>query len=157
MREYRYSVDRDGRIFHDETEIIDAPTLRFFLRAMQRSPDGRYLVVCQGERNWFEVRDTPFVIQRLQCEQDHGRLLSVGLLFAGGYHETLDPSTLEAENGYLYCRVKDGAFRARFGRGAVQQLASFLLENEAGLSLQVGGMKHPIRRLDSIGTTSSDR
>ena len=47
MREYRDVVDRDGRIFHDGSEIIDPLVLRFFLRAMQRSDDGRYLVLCQ--------------------------------------------------------------------------------------------------------------
>ena len=47
MREYRYVVDRDGRIFHDGSEIIDPLVLRFFLRAMQRSDDGRYRVLCQ--------------------------------------------------------------------------------------------------------------
>ena len=47
MREYRYVVDRDGRILHDGSEIIDPLVLRFFLRVMQRSDDGRYLVLCQ--------------------------------------------------------------------------------------------------------------
>ena len=47
MREYRDVVDRDGRIFHDGSEIIDPIVLRFFLRAMQRSDDSRYLVPCQ--------------------------------------------------------------------------------------------------------------
>ena len=41
MREYRYTVDLDGRIFHDGSEIIDPLVLRFFLRAMQQtSPTG---------------------------------------------------------------------------------------------------------------------
>jgi hypothetical protein len=157
MREYRYSVDRDGRIFHDGTEIIDAPTLRFFLRAMQRLSDGRYLAVCQGERNWFEVRDTPFVIQRVRCDEDRGRLITVELCFAGGYQEILELRSLEAEDGYLYCRVRDGTFRARFGRGAIQQLAPFLLEDETGLSLQIAGTKHPIPEVGSARAPSSAR
>ena len=40
MREYRYTVDRDGRIFHDGSEITDGAVLRFFLLAMQPSADG---------------------------------------------------------------------------------------------------------------------
>ncbi len=55
MREYRYRVDAEGRVFHDGSEVLDPSTLRFFVRAMQRTPDGRWLVVCQGERNWFEA------------------------------------------------------------------------------------------------------
>ena len=37
VREYQYVVDRDGRIFHDGTEIVDPAVLRFFLRAMTRT------------------------------------------------------------------------------------------------------------------------
>src|SRR3990172_6008751 len=50
MREYRYRVDREGRIFHDGTEIVDAATLRFFLLALQRTPDGRWLPPPPGGR-----------------------------------------------------------------------------------------------------------
>jgi hypothetical protein len=64
-RTYHYLVDREGRIFHDGSEIVDPVTLRFFLRAMTRTPDDRWLVVCQGEYNWFEAAPTPFVVQRL--------------------------------------------------------------------------------------------
>ena len=39
-REYRYQVDRDGRVFHDGTEIVDPAVLRFFLRAMTRTAAG---------------------------------------------------------------------------------------------------------------------
>src|SRR5437870_6678623 len=145
MREYRYTVDLDGRIFHDGSEIIDPLVLRFFLRAMQRTPDGRYLVVCQNERNWFEVPDTPFVIQRLRCGAEQGHPVSIELHFAGDYHEPLEPESLEAERGYLYCRLRRGAVRARFGRSAVQQLAPFLVEGEGGPALLLRGVRHPIR------------
>src|SRR6202011_1581406 len=66
LREYRYQVDRDGRIFHDGTEIVDPAVLRFFLRAMTRTETGGALVLCQGERNWFEAVDKPLVVQRLR-------------------------------------------------------------------------------------------
>ncbi len=144
MREYRYTVDRDGRIFHDGTEIIDPLVLRFFLRAMQQTPDGRYLVICQSERNWFEAPDTPFVIQRLRCRAEQGHLVAVELHFAGDYHEPLEPEGLEAELGYLYCRVRGGAFRARFGRSAVQHLAPFLVEGDRGPALLLRGVRYAI-------------
>ena len=50
MREYRQVVDREGRVLDDGTEIVDPLVLRF---------------VCQGEPSWFELHDTPFVVQRL--------------------------------------------------------------------------------------------
>ncbi len=67
---------------------------------MQQAPDGRYLVICQGERNWFEAPDTPFVIQRVLCSTEQGHLVSAELHFAGDYHEPLDPESLEHK---FYC------------------------------------------------------
>jgi hypothetical protein len=144
-REYRYRVDQDGRIFHDGTEIVDPAVLRFFLRAMTRTDDGRCLVVCQGEQNWFEAPDTPFVVQRLRLSVEGSTLQAVELTFSGDYHEPLDPRTLETERDLLFCRIRGGAFRARFGRVAMQQLAPFLAESSEGAVLLVGGVAHPLR------------
>jgi hypothetical protein len=155
MREYHYQVDRDGRVFHDGTEIVDGPTLRFFLRAMQRTPDGRFLVVCQDEHNWFDTHDTPFVVLRLQCVATAGELQAVDLCFGGDYRERLDPSGLEADRGLLYCSARRGAFRARFGRLAMQQIAPYLTEDEGGLALVLGGVRHPIRHL-TVSAAASD-
>jgi hypothetical protein len=147
MREYHYVVDDEGRILHDGTEIVDVATLRFFLRAMTRTPDGRWLVVCQGEHNWFEARETPFVVQRLRLDGEDHQPRSVELQLAGELREPLDPVTLESDAGRLYCRVRGGAFRARFGRLALQQLAPLLTEDGGGPALVVDGQRHPIRDL----------
>ncbi len=109
VREYHYRVDRDGRVFHDGTEIVDPAVLRFFLRAMTRT--------------------------------DH---------FVGDYREPLDPRTLEAERDLLFCRVRGGLFRARFGRVALQQLAPFLLDTGEGLALLVSGARHPVRATAAV-------
>lgn len=148
MREYRYRIDGEGRVFHADTEILDPATLRFFLRAMTRTPDGRWLVVCQGERNWFEPEDTPWVVQRLRLDLGPDGLRAVELCFAGDYREPLDPATLQGEGGRVYCRVRGGMFRARFGRIAVQQLAPFLAEDAARPALLLGGRLYPIELVD---------
>jgi hypothetical protein len=150
MREYRYRVDREGRIFHDETEIVDPATLRFFLRAMTRTPDGRWLVVCQGEHNWFEAEGTPFVVQRLGLAVEGGELRAVELALAGGYREPLDPATLATEGGMLLCQVRGGAFPARFGRVAVQQIAPFLAERDGAPALLLGGRAWPLDRAGPV-------
>ena len=142
-REYHYAVDREGRIFHDGTEVVDPQVLRFFLRAMTREGD-RYLVLCQGERNWFEPHDTPFVVQRLAVTLDQGALASVELCFQGDHREPLDPGSLEADGDALFCRVRGGRFRARFGRVAIQQIAPFLLEVGGEPTLLTQGARHAI-------------
>src|SRR5262249_17819476 len=99
----------DGRIVHDGTEIVDPATLRFFLRAMTRTPDGRYLVVCQGEYNWFTPEDTPFVVQRLSFTARDGAVAGIEQCLASDYREALDPRTLESDGDGLYGRVRRGA------------------------------------------------
>jgi hypothetical protein len=145
MRDYHYRVDGEGRVFHDGTEIVDPPTLRFFLLAMTRDADGRWLAVCQGERNWFEADPTPFVVQRLQLAVRDGLLEQVELRLAGDYRERLDPGTLEAAGDRLACRVRRGAFPARLGRVATQQLAPFLVEEAGGVTLVMRHGRHPLR------------
>ena len=144
MREYHYRVDREGRIFHEGSEILDPFVIRFFLRAMTRTPDGRYLVLCQDEHNWFAPHDTVFVVQRLRPTVRDGRLDAVELCFAGDHREPLDPGSLETEDGHLFCRVRRGAFRARFGRVAMQQLAPFLAEDGGEPALLLARGRHPI-------------
>jgi len=144
MREYTYRVDAEGRVFHDGTEIVDPATLRFFLLALQRTPDDRWLALCQGERNWFDAADTPFVIQRLGLRVTDGRLHAVELRLAGDYREPLDPATLEHDGARLCCRVRKGAFRARFGRIALQQLAPWIVEEAGRPALELGGRRYPV-------------
>ncbi len=144
VREYRYVVDRDGRVFHDGTEIVDPLTLRFFLRAMKRTEDGRWLVVCQGEHNWFDA-DTPFVVQRLRLSAGADGLTGVELLFAGDVKAPLDPATLESDRADLYSRIGREGLRARFGRIAIQQLAPYLGDDRGDPVLVMNGVRHPIR------------
>ena len=144
MREYTYRVDADGRIFHDDTEIVDAATLRFFVLAMQRDSDGRHLVVCQGEQNWFDAADTPLVIQRLRLHVEGGALARIELGLPGGHWETLDPASLSTERGSVYAGVRRGQLRARFGRVAMQQLAPHLVADGGGAALALGGGRHAI-------------
>ena len=144
MREYSYRVDGEGRVFHDGTEVVDPATLRFFLLALQRTPDGRWLALCQGERNWFEAADTPFVIQRLGLSVSQNRLNAVELRLAGDYREPLDPATLEHDGTHLCCRVRKGAFRASFGRIALQQIAPWILEEGGIPTLELGGRRYPL-------------
>jgi hypothetical protein len=146
-RAYRYAVDREGRVFHDGTEIVDAATLRFFVRVMARTPDGRHLAICQGEHNWFDAEDTPLVIQRVRLVEHEAEPPGLELSLAGDYRERLDPATLESQGGWLYCRIRRGALRARFGRVALQQLAAWLVD-DGGPALVIGGARHPIRAAD---------
>lgn len=144
VREYTYRVDGEGHVFHDGSEIVDPATLRFFLLALQQTPDGRWLALCQGERNWFEAAGTPFVVQRLGLRVTGARLDTVELRLAGDYREPLDPATLEHDGARLFCRVRKGVFTARFGRMAMQQIAPWIVERGGSPTLELGGRAYPL-------------
>jgi hypothetical protein len=147
-REYHYRVDPDGRVFHDGSEIVDPQVLRFFLRAMTRTPEGRWLVLCQGEANWFEADATPCVVQRIRTAAPRpDGSPGLDLVLAGDLVEPLDPATLEADGDRLTCRVRRGALPARFGRLALAQVAPLLVELRGGLALRLGPVLHPIPRV----------
>jgi hypothetical protein len=61
--------------------------------------------------------------------------------------EALDPSTLEVgDANVLYCRVKQGEFRARFLRHAYYHLARhFITDDGENFSILSGGHRYPIR------------
>lgn len=146
-REYFYRIDREGRLFLGESEITDPGPLRFFMERMRREENGRLVVICQGERNWIEAEDVPYVIQRVDLGLNpDGALEAVTLHFPGGYSEPLDPSTLWADHTqFPYCRVRRGNFSARFGRVAALQLTPFFGFDETKklYFLTVGGRRWP--------------
>ena len=142
VREYYYRVDRDGRIFHDGTEIVDGITLRFFLRALTRTPDDRWLVTCQGEQNWFEADVTPFVVQRLSTNGG-----GIELHLAGDVNEPLELATLSTDGRNVFCSGGRARYLARFGRVALQQLTPYLSEDNGEPRLVLNGRAFPIRRV----------
>ena len=150
MREYHYRVDAEGRIFHDGSEVLDPLTLRFFLRAMTRTPDGRWLVVCQGERNWFEREGTPFVVQRVRPVLARGRAGRPRPRHGRRAPRAARPGDARGEHGRLYCRVRRGAFPARFGRLALQQLGAYLADDGGRPVLVLGNRRHPIPERERI-------
>jgi hypothetical protein len=61
--------------------------------------------------------------------------------------EPLDPATLEVgKDNVLYCRVKQGEFRARFLRNAYYHLSPrFSADEGESFSILIGDRRYPIR------------
>ena len=66
------------------------------------------------------------------------------VVLAGEYREPLEPETLDSARGRLRCRVRRGAFPARFGRLALQQLGPHLRDEGGQPVLVLGGRRYPI-------------
>jgi hypothetical protein len=146
-RSYHYFLDKEGRIWHEGTEITDPRFALAIHRSLQKTPDGKFLAVCQGENCFFEVEDVPYVIQDVAFHKDVGQLRQVDILFSGGYMEILDPSTLQvSSSNILYCRVRKGEFPARFTRNSYFKLAPYVNEDTAEhvYYLDMKGKRYPI-------------
>jgi len=139
----KISFRHDGYWYSDEERIENPRIALLFSRSIRRNPDGTYFLQVADERASIIVEDTPYVVNGVE-DDGHG-----GLVIATNdeVREALEPSTLEVgDANVLYCRVKQGEFRARFLRHAYYHLADhFLTDDGENFSLLTGGRRYPIR------------
>lgn len=146
-RKYYYVLDKEGRIWHEGTEITDPRFAYLVHRSMQKVESG-YLVKCQGEDCYFQVEDVPYVVQDIALHKNERALLrQIDLIFPGGYTEVLDPTTLRvSDENVLYCKVRSKNFDARFTLKSFFHLAPFIEQDPTGrdYSIEIGGKKYRI-------------
>jgi hypothetical protein len=146
-RNYYYFLDKEGRIWHQGTEITDPRFVYLVHRGMKKVDNG-YLVKCQGENCYFEVEDAPYVVQDVALHKNQeGRLQQIDLIFPGGYTEVLNPSSLRVtKDNVLYTRVRSGEFDARFTLKSFFHLSPYFEQDANGseYSLAVSGKKYII-------------
>ncbi len=142
-RIWHYKMDCEGNLWHEGTLFDDPPVLKFFMRKMEKLPDGRFKVICQGETCFIEPEDVPYVVQDIRLVGDQ-----VELIFPGDYRERLDPNTLwVGKENVLYCKTRGGEFEARFNRKPYLELAKkvdFDSQNHQYV-LQLGQKAYPIQ------------
>ena len=94
---------------------------------LRRDAQGHFLQI-GPVRVPVEVEDAPFVVVR--AERDGDRLV---MALNDLTRDALAPETLRfGEDGTPYCRVKDGAFEARWSRAATYQLLQHVESDEPG-------------------------
>jgi hypothetical protein len=136
----------DGRWYADEEPIVHERLARLFSRYLRRKPTGGYEIwIDERYHADVEVEDTPFVVTAVEADPA-GRF---SLDLNDGTTEILDPGSLEVStHNVLYCRVKNGAERARFLRPAYYQLARFVDEVGVGrFQLRCGPTTYPITQI----------
>lgn len=148
-RVWHYFIDSDGHLWHEGAEFDDPGVLNLFMEKMERLPDGRCHVLCQGEECLITAEDVPYVIQDVEVHAN-----AVLLKFPGGYEERLDPATLfVGPHNVLYAKVRGGAFTARFNRKSYLDLAKHIQYDSHGdhFYLIVDNKRYPIA---GVGTDS---
>jgi hypothetical protein len=137
----RLAIDREGTWFHDGEEVTHPGMLATLWSDLHRDEQGHCLQV-GIVRVPVEVEDTPFVVVRAVRDEDRLTLVLNDLS-----RDTLAPETLRfAENGTPYCRVRGGAFAARWSRAATYQLLQHVESDESGESgtLVLGDRRHAL-------------
>jgi len=139
-------IDKEGRWYHRGAEMIRREIIRLFYQNMELDAEGRYLINWADSRCYVEVEDTAFVVMRVSLEDGLRTRRSRFLVsLSDDTKEALAPDTLSVGKDHvLYCRVKSGAFPARFNRAAYYQLAEFVEEDSVGYFLSLNGQRHYI-------------
>jgi uncharacterized protein len=128
MNRAAIKVDREGVWYFEGREIIREDILALFYASLHFDADGYYLEI-DGERQYLEVEDTIFLVQRAELIQQNEEAFRIRL--NDGTEEQLDLSTFRiAEGNCPYCLVKGGRFPARFLRLPFYQLAQHALHDE---------------------------
>jgi uncharacterized protein len=139
----KISFRRDGNWYTDDERIDNPRIALLFSRSVKRTPDGSFYLQVAEERAPITVEDTPYVIKAVY-EDDNGGFIVVT---NDDEHEALDAATLEVGlDNVLYCRVKGGAFPARFLRTAYYHLSNnFFTDDGETFSLVVHDRRYPVK------------
>jgi hypothetical protein len=141
----KLSFRSDGRWYADADPVVHERLARLFSRYLRHKPGGGYEIwIDERYHADVEIEDTPYVV--IGVDTSTGPFM---VDLNDGTTEQLDPDSLRVgAHDVLYCRVKNGAERARLLRPAYYQLAKFIEEVGPGrFQLRCGGTTHPITRL----------
>ncbi len=139
-------IDKDGKWFHKGVEMIRRDFVLSFFQQMELDDAGRYIIFWGGRRCTVDVEDTAFVVRGVSKQNEKGgdgARFKISL--SDETEEELRPDTLYlGKANVLYCRVKNGAFPARFNRAAYYQLAAHVETDGDDYVLPANGKKFRI-------------
>ncbi|MGV8073069.1 MAG: hypothetical protein AB2L11_00700 [Syntrophobacteraceae bacterium] len=135
-------IDEEGEWFYNGNQIYRQDFLALFMENVQPASGGGFLINWNGQNCMLDAADTPFVITRTDIASS-GEAILLRLKHLADV-EILDPSTLSVgEGNVLYCRIRNGLFRARFSRPAYYQFAEWIEEDQesGAFYINLGGKR----------------
>lgn len=128
-------LDERGKWTHEGLDFENPKIIRLFNRSVGRTEGGTWVLEVGRFTYPITVEDTGFFVERLDLGHSPPMMK-----LSDETVEQLEPETLEyREHGKLYCRVKDGAFRARFKKPAYYELIDYLEETEGNIVVNING------------------
>lgn len=134
-------LDQRGKWTHEGLDFENERIIGLFNRSVNRTPGGTWILEVGRFTYPIEVEDTGFFVERVDLDADPPMLqLS---------DETSEPLMADSlsygSEGRLYCRVKDGEFRARFKKPAYYAIAEHVEEQNERWLLRLHGREHLIK------------
>jgi uncharacterized protein len=122
-------IDKDGIwYFHDE-EMKRVDIVQYLYKYLKRDSAGQYLIETENDRCYVTVDDVPYVIRNLEAGfSKNDELPCIVISLSDGSKEELnfDMPFWVGKDNVIYCRVKRGAYAARFSRAAYYQLCEYV-------------------------------
>lgn len=161
-REYFYQVDREGRLFHDGTELTEPGFLDFFFSRVEINGTGlhadcAFVSPCGAEMNYIVGHETPIVFRRLEWSPESDTGDEDRLVYGGTLSTPFRPERLcyDARDRLFHpVGLRDEAPDprrpvGRLGRHVVLELAPFLEVEDGQVTLRWRGQPRPLTRLSS--------
>ncbi len=127
-------IDKDG-IWYFRGEAMERQDIvRHLHQFLKMDSAGRYVIETEDDRCYVTVEDVPYVIRTVDPGFSHnsGRSYILISLSDGSREElNLDIPFWHGADNALYCKVKKGAYAARFSRPAYYQLCGYIEHDAA--------------------------
>lgn len=137
-------LDERGQWTHEGLQFENPRILELFSRSVNRTEGGTWVLEVGRFTYPITVEDTGFFVEHVDWSQSPPRLQ-----ISDGTEETLDFDSLEYRpGGRLYCRIKEGQFRARFKHTAYHSVAEHLHDDDGAIVLDVGDQKTVLAHTD---------
>lgn len=144
--DFKIHIDRDGRWFHDDTEIHRDKLIKLFATALNYDPvKGEYWLITPHEQGRITVKDAPYII--IDFEWEDGDLILKSNLDHAIKPDASSPIFLN--ESLPYCTVKNNV-PARLNRAVREKLIDIALsqngynDNDKILYLKANGHDHPL-------------
>lgn len=125
-REYFYQIDREGHLFHDNSEITDLKFLNFFFRRIRPNDTGSHLEYpvispCGQEMNFAQTQDCAIVFNDILKSENPRQKDS--LIFQGQLETPFLPDNLTVSvTGVVYHPVAPQRLMGRFSSKLILQV-----------------------------------
>jgi hypothetical protein len=144
-------LDERGKWTHEGLDFENQRIVDLFSRSVDRTEGGTWVLEVGRFTYPITVEDTGFFVDRIDLDADPPELS-----LSDQTTEPLDVETLEYEpGGRLYCRIKDGEFRARFQRPAYFDLAEYIVEENGDLVVELDGRRIHLGNADELSDEES--